>query len=208
MISDDGGTASGPEARPRNSMAATPPTFFADAAALREWFVQHSHSAPELIVGFVKTHTGRATLTWPQAVDEALCFGWIDAVRRRIDAEHYQIRFTRRRPNSHWSAVNIKRVPELAAAGKMTRAGLASFALRTEARSRTASYEQKEFPELSAAEMAGLKRNRAAWAFYQKLPPGYRRKVNWLIISAKRPATRTKRFQALITACAEGRREH
>ena len=189
-------------------MAATPPTFFADAAALREWFVHYSHSAPELIVGFVKTHTGRATLTWPQAVDEALCFGWIDAVRRRIDAEHYQIRFTRRRPNSHWSAVNIKRVPELVAADKMTEAGLAAFALRTEARSRTASYEQKKFPELSAAELAGLKRNRAAWAFYQKLPPGYRRKVNWLIISAKRPATRTKRFQALITACAEGRREH
>jgi uncharacterized protein YdeI (YjbR/CyaY-like superfamily) len=161
-----------------------------------------------LIVGFVKTHMGKTPLTWPQAVDEALCFGWIDGVRTSIDENHYKIRFSPRKPNSNWSAVNIKRVPELEAAGRMTEAGLMVFALRTEARSRTASYEQKEFPELSAAEINEFKKNKAAWAFYEALPPSYRRKVNWLIISAKQQATRTKRFHALVAACAEGRRDY
>jgi len=184
------------------------PTFFKDAAALRAWFAEHSTHASELIAGFVKTHTGAATLTWPQAVDEALCFGWIDGVRTSIDENHYKIRFSPRKPNSNWSAVNIKRVPELEAEGRMTRAGLAVFALRTEAKSRTASYEQKEFPELSAAETAEFKKNKEAWAFYEALPPSYRRKVNWLIISAKQEATRAKRFSALVAACAEGRRAY
>lgn len=159
-------------------------------------------------MGFVKTHTGQATLTWPRAVDEALCFGWIDGVRTKIDENHYKIRFSPRKPNSTWSAVNIKRVPELEAEGRMTPAGLAAFALRTEARSRTASYEQVEFPELCAAELAAFKQNKAAWAFYGKLPPSYRRKVNWLVISAKLAVTRSKRFKALVAACAEGRRDY
>jgi uncharacterized protein YdeI (YjbR/CyaY-like superfamily) len=186
----------------------TPPTFFPDPASLREWLTEHAGKASELIVGFVKTHTGKAPLTWPQAVDEALCFGWIDGVRTSIDENHYKIRFSPRKQNSNWSAVNIKRVPELEAAGRMTEAGLRVFALRTEARSRTASYEQKEFPELSAAEINEFKKNKAAWAYYEALPSSYRRKVNWLIISAKQQATRTKRFHALLAACAEGRREH
>jgi uncharacterized protein YdeI (YjbR/CyaY-like superfamily) len=184
------------------------PTFFKDAATLRAWLEVHGTQASELIVGFVKTHTGKATLTWPRAVDEALCFGWIDGVRTSIDENHYKIRFTPRKPSSRWSAVNIKRVPELEAEGKMTKAGLAAFALRTEARSRTGSYEQQEFPELSAAETAQFKKNKAAWAFYEKLPPSYRRKVNWLIISAKQEATRARRFSALVAACAEGRRDY
>lgn len=185
-----------------------PPIFFRDASALQAWFTEHSAHGSELIVGFIKTHTGRATLTWPQAVDEALCHGWIDGVRTRIDPDHYKIRFTPRKSGSKWSAVNIKRVPELEAEGRMTKAGLAAFALRTEANSRTGSYEQQEFPELSPAEQAEFKQNKVAWAFYERLPPSYRRKVNWLIISAKLQATRTKRFAALVAACAEGRREY
>ncbi len=184
------------------------PTFFKDAADMRAWLEKHAATASELMVGFVKTHTGRATLTWPQAVDEALCFGWIDGVRTGIDENHYKIRFSPRKPNSRWSAVNIKRVPELEAAGRMTPAGNAVFALRTEAKSRTASYEQQAFPELSASETAEFKKNKQAWAYYTALPPSYRRKVNWLIISAKKEATRTKRFGALVAACAEGRREY
>jgi uncharacterized protein YdeI (YjbR/CyaY-like superfamily) len=184
------------------------PTFFKDAFALKGWFAEHSGHASELIVGFVKTHTGRATLTWPQAVDEALCVGWIDGVRTRIDNNQYKIRFSPRKPNSNWSAVNIKRVPELEIEGRMTKAGLAVFALRTEANSRTGSYEQKDFPELSADQVAEFKKNDSAWVFYEKLPPSYRRKVNWLIFSAKQAATRTKRFNALVAACAEGRREY
>jgi uncharacterized protein YdeI (YjbR/CyaY-like superfamily) len=103
--------------------------------------------------------------------------------------------------------VNIRRVPELEAQGRMTKAGLAAFALRTEVKSRTASYEQEKFPELSAAERKEFKKNKAAWAFYEKLPPSYRRKVNWLIISAKLQATRDRRFQALVAACAQGKRD-
>jgi uncharacterized protein YdeI (YjbR/CyaY-like superfamily) len=161
-----------------------------------------------LSVGFVKTHTGKATLTWPQSVDEALCVGWIDGRRQRIDDDHYKIRFTPRKPNSHWSAVNIKRVPELQALGKMTGAGLAAFALRTEERSSKASYEQKEFPTLSAGELKVLKKNKVAWDFYQKLPPSYLRKINWIVISAKQAATRERRFQALLAACVAGRRDY
>ena len=184
------------------------PTYFKDATALRAWFAEHSAHASELIVGFVKTHTGKATLTWPQAVDEALCFGWIDGVRTSIDDSHYKIRFSPRKPNSNWSAVNIKRLPELEAEGRVTKAGLAAFALRTEAKSRTGSYEQEKFPELSAAELVEFRKSKSAWAFYEKLPPSYRRKVNWLIISAKQEATRARRFTALVAACAEGRRDY
>lgn len=185
---------------------AAEPTFFATAEDLRAWLVQHGGAASELIVGFVKTHTGKAGLTWPQAVDEALCFGWIDGVRHRIDDDHYKIRFTPRKPGSRWSAVNIKRVPELRAEGRMTAAGLAAFALRTETRSRTASYEQATFPELSPMETSEFKTNKPAWAFYKSRPMSYRRKVNWIVISAKQQATHDRRFQALVTACAEGRR--
>lgn len=183
------------------------PVFFGDAAAWRAWLEKHSAIETELVVGFIKTHTGKATLTWPQAVDEALCFGWIDGVRTSIDDSHYKIRFSPRKPTSRWSAVNIKRVPELQAEGRMTQAGLDVFALRQESRSRVASYEQKEFPELSPTEISAFKGNRDAWAFYQALPPSYRRKVNWLIISAKKAETRAKRFQALVSACAERRRD-
>ncbi len=185
-----------------------PPIFFKNALALRAWLEAHGEHERQLVVGFVKTHTGKAMLTWPQAVDEALCFGWIDGVRTSIDSDHYKIRFSPRKPDSRWSAVNIQRVPELEAAGRMTPAGLAVFARRSESRSRTASYEQKEFPGLSAAETAEFRKNKIAWAYYEKLPPSYRRKVNWLVISAKQEATRSRRFLALVAACAEGRREH
>ncbi len=184
------------------------PVFVHDAAAFRAWLAEHGAQASELVVGFVKTHTGRAQLTWPQAVDEALCFGWIDGVRTRIDDAHYKIRFTPRKPSSHWSAVNVQRVAALEAAGRMTPAGLAAFARRSEARTATASYEQPEFPELSAAEVAHFRQNARAWAFYAQLPPSYRRKVNWIVISAKRAATREKRFLALVQACADGIRAH
>jgi uncharacterized protein YdeI (YjbR/CyaY-like superfamily) len=182
------------------------PIFFADANELGRWFAQNGATCPEVVVGFIKTHTGRAELTWPQAVDEALCVGWIDGVRQRIDDERYKIRFTPRKADSRWSAVNIDRVSALRAEGRMTQTGLDAFAKRTEAKSRTASYEQEKFPELSDTEIKEFKKNKAGWAFYQKLAPSYRRKVNWIVISAKQPATRERRFKALVAACAEGRR--
>ncbi len=193
---------SSPRAQP-----GTTPVFFEDAAAWRAWLEAHGTREPAVVVGFVKTHTGRATLTWPQAVDEALCFGWIDGVRTRIDENHYRIRFSPRKPASRWSAVNIRRVPELVAQGRMTQAGLDVFALRQESKSRVASYEQATFPELSSAEVLAFRKHPKAWAFYESLPPSYRRKVNWLIISAKKAETRARRFEALVAACSEGRRD-
>jgi hypothetical protein len=123
-------------------------------------------------------------MTWPQAVDEALCFGWIDGVRRRVDDDRYQIRFTPRKPGSTWSAVNIDRFAELQKQGRVTPAGIAAFEQRTEKKSRTYSYEQAESPEFNPAETKEFKRNKPAWAFFEALPPSYRRKVVWWIRSA------------------------
>jgi uncharacterized protein YdeI (YjbR/CyaY-like superfamily) len=184
----------------------TPPTYFDSAEDFRAWLSVHGGTEKELLVGFHKLHTGRATLTWPQSVDEALCFGWIDGKRQRIDNDRYAIRFTPRRPDSHWSAVNIQRVIELQDEGRMQPAGMRAFLLRTESRSKKAAYEQEDFPELSAEQTREFKRNKSAWSFYQKLPAGYRKKVNWHIISAKQEATRERRFQALVAACADGKR--
>ncbi len=145
-------------------------------------------------------------MTWPQSVDEALCVGWIDGIRKRIDEDSYLIRFTPRRKGSHWSAINIRRVGELQAMGRMQPAGLAAFAQRTEAKSAKASYEQAAMPELEPAQITIFKRDKAAWKFYLAQPPGYRRRVNWWVTSAKQEATRGRRLSVLIAACAEGRR--
>lgn len=182
------------------------PVYFQDAADFRSWLAAHSSSATEVEVGFVKVRSGSGGLTWSQAVDEALCAGWIDGVRHRIDERRYRIRFTPRKPGSNWSAVNIRRVPQLQAQGRMMPAGLAAFAARTESRSRTASYEQDTPPELSRAEIRALKQQAAAWSFYQSLPASYQRKVTWWVISARQSSTRANRFAKLVDACAEGRR--
>lgn len=170
------------------------PQYFETAAALKRWFGKNSASAEQLIVGFVKTSTGAASVSWPEAVDEALCVGWIDGVRHRIDNERYKIRFTPRKPGSNWSAANIKRVAELEAEGRMQPAGLAAFAQRTEARSRTASYEQALAPELTGEEQKQLKQAPGAWAYYQALPASYKKKITWWVISAKQESTRSKRL--------------
>jgi len=193
--------------RPARARAPLPePVFFASAAELRRWFARHAASATELHVGFVKQHTGRAGLSWPQSVDEALCVGWIDGVRQRIDDEHYRIRFTPRKRGSHWSDVNIRRVAELEAEGRMQPAGLAAFQARTEARSRQAAYEQRRELALAPAELKSFRRNATAWKFFATTPPSYRHRETWRIVSAKRPETRARRLALLIAACAEGRR--
>lgn len=184
----------------------TEPKFFKTAEAFRRWLARYAAERDELIVGFMKRATGQPSMTWPQSVDEALCVGWIDGIRKRIDDERYLIRFTPRRKGSHWSAINIRRVGELQAAGRMLPAGLAAFAQRTEAKSAKASYEQPVMPELEPAQLKTFKRDKAAWKFYEAQPPGYRRMVNWWVISARQEATRTKRLSTLIAACAEGRR--
>ena len=145
-------------------------------------------------------------MTWPEAVDEALCVGWIDAVRKRIDEQRYQIRFTRRKPASNWSAVNIARVAELTAQGRMQPAGLAAFERRVESKSRIYAYEQKEAAALLPEDERLFRRHKKAWAYFEQQPPGYRHQLLWRIASAKRPETRAKRLAELIEASAQGRR--
>lgn len=181
-------------------------TFFADAVGFRAWLEQNHAGAGELVVGFHKKDAGLASIDWPQAVDEALCFGWIDGVRKRIDERSYQIRFTPRRAGSIWSAVNIARVEALAAEGRMQPAGLTAFARRSEAKSVVYAYEQAQDANLAKAEEAEFRRHPQAWAFLQAQAPSWRKKVLWWVVSAKQAATRERRLLQLIAACGEGRR--
>ena len=179
--------------------------FFKTPSDFRKWLTAHHALETELWVGFYKKDSGKASITWPQSVDEALCFGWIDGIRKNIDEVSYKIRFTPRKQRSTWSAVNIKRVPELTEQGLMEAAGLKAFAARQENRSGIYSYEQRT-PELPAQYSRKLKKNAAAWKFFQAQPPSYRKAVNWWVVSAKQEETRLKRLDKLIDDSAEGRR--
>lgn len=180
--------------------------FFETAALFRRWLRANGATAEELVVGFHKVGSGRPSLTWPESVDEALAFGWIDGVRKRIDEHSYQIRFTPRRPGSIWSAVNIAKVEALEAAGRMTAAGRAAFARRTEARSAIYAYEQRHTLELAPEVTKQFKKNTKAWRFFEATPPSYRKLMTFWIMSARQPATRERRVARLIAASAEGRR--
>jgi len=187
-------------------MAAKEPTFFATAAEFRAWLRRHGASEPDLIVGFHKVASGLPSMTWPESVDEALCFGWIDGVRSRIDEHSYRIRFTPRRPTSTWSAINIARVEVLQIEGRMAPAGLLAFSRRSETRSRTYAYEQALHAELSPAQRAEFRKHREAWKFFQAQPASYRHKAAWHVTSAKREETRWARLARLIDASASGLR--
>lgn len=177
------------------------PTFFPTPADFRRWLAKHHATATELLVGFYKVGSGKASITWPESVDQALCFGWIDGLRKRIDDESYTIRFTPRKPTSTWSAVNIQRVEELSQLGLMTPAGLKAFEARKANRSGIYSYEQRT-AELPPEYEKGLKANRAAWTFFQAQPASYRKAAMWWIVSAKQEATRLKRLAQLIDLSA------
>jgi uncharacterized protein YdeI (YjbR/CyaY-like superfamily) len=189
----------------RKALVTAKVRFFKKPADFRKWFEAHHESETELWVGFYKKDSGKASITWPQSVDEALCFGWIDGVRKRIDEISYKIRFTPRRQTSIWSAVNIKRATELNDQRLMQPAGLKAFAARQENRSGIYAYEQRssELPEQYAKQ---LKKNVTAWKFYQAQPPGYRKLVNWWVVSAKREETRLKRLGELIDDSQNKRR--
>lgn len=182
------------------------PTFFPDAPAFRRWLDQHAHTARELLVGFHKVHTGRPCMTWSESVDEALCVGWIDGVRRRIDDETYSIRFTPRQPGSIWSAVNIAKVERLRNEGRMSEAGERAFAQRSEDRSVLYAYEQPVTAELTADEQTMFRREAAAWSYFEGTPPSYRKVLLHWVTSAKKPATRASRLSRLIEACGRGER--
>lgn len=179
------------------------PKFFKSPADFRKWFETHHESETELWVGFYKKDSGKPSITWPQSVDQALCFGWIDGIRKSIDEISYMIRFTPRRPRSIWSNVNIKRSGELIEQGLMQPAGLKAFAARQEYRSGIYTYEQRS-PEMPAQYASKLKKNLAAWKFFQSQLPGYRKAMNWYILSAKKEETRLKRLDNLIKYSAQG----
>lgn len=182
------------------------PIFFDTPADFRVWLERNHERATELIVGFRKVGTGLPSMTWPESVDEALCFGWIDGVRKRIDDSSYTIRFTPRRRSSNWSAVNLAKMNDLIAQGRVHQAGLAAYEARTAKKTGLYSFEQERPVELSAAEAHRFKKNEVAWSFFQSAAPSYRKVITYWVVSAKRPETRTRRLEDLMQACAEGRR--
>jgi uncharacterized protein YdeI (YjbR/CyaY-like superfamily) len=181
------------------------PTFFSSAEEWRSWLAQHHETATECLVGFVKVTTGETNLSWSESVDQALCFGWIDGVRRRIDDRTYSIRFTPRKPGSIWSAINVKKMAALEASGLMTAAGRAAFAARRDAKTAVYAYE-KAPAVLAEADKARFEADAAAWEFFQRQAPWYRRNAIYWVTSAKREDTREKRLAQLINDSAAGRR--
>ncbi len=173
------------------------PIFFKSQSGLRNWFEKNSSTENELWLGYYKKSTGKASITWSQSVDEAICFGWIDGIRKSIDDECYMIRFTPRNPKSHWSAVNIQKAERMIASGHMKQAGLEIYSHRDEKKSRMASYEQTSV-RLDERYEKQIRNNGAAWEYYESLPPSVKKtSIHW-IMSAKHEETRLRRLSILI----------
>ncbi len=181
------------------------PSFFAQPADFRKWLQKHHAREAELWVGFYKTNTGKPSMTWPESVDQALCFGWIDGIRKSIDAESYMIRFTPRRKGSIWSAVNARRAEQLIAEGLMKPAGARAFAGRDEKKTARYSFE-REHVELPPEHLKSFRKNRRAWEFFQAQPPSYRKTMMWWVVSAKQAATQQRRLAKLIADSEAGER--
>ena len=180
------------------------PTYFASEADFRRWLATNHATAPELLVGFWKKGSGKPSIDWPQARDQALCFGWIDGIRRSLGEEAYTIRFTPRRKGSIWSKVNVARYEALTAAGLMTAAGVRAYE-ENKHKSGLYSYENEQ-KALASEEQRLFRRNKPAWVDWESRPPGYRKVVLHWMTSAKRPETRAKRLATLIECSAAGRR--
>jgi len=181
------------------------PRFFPTPATFRAWLRLHHADANELWVGYYKKASGKPSITWPESVDEALCFGWIDGIRKSIDDLRYTIRFTPRKPGSVWSSINIKRAEALIEQRRMQPAGLRAYQARKENKSGIYSYEQRSV-DLPEPYSRLLKKNAAAWRFFQTQSSSYRRVVYWWIVSAKKEETRLKRLERLIALSARGQR--
>jgi uncharacterized protein YdeI (YjbR/CyaY-like superfamily) len=181
------------------------PRFFATQADFRAWLERNHETAAELWVGLHRKGSEKPSITWPEAVDQALCFGWIDGIRKRVDDTSYMNRFTPRRPTSTWSAVNVKRAQELMELGLMTPAGLRAFEARRDNRIGIYSYEQRP-QELPAKYARPFRANARAWKAWRAMPPSYRKAATWWVISAKREETRERRLATLIETTARGER--
>ncbi len=180
-------------------------TFFENQLQFREWLENNHNKETELIVGFYKVGSGKPSMSWSESVNQALCFGWIDGVRKSIDQESYCIRFSPRKPNSIWSAVNIKKIEELTNAGLMKPEGLKVFSLRKEERSKIYSHE-REFVELTVAYTNQFKQDGLAWDFFINQAPSYRKVITHWIMSAKQEKTRQSRLEKTITASRHQKR--
>jgi len=178
--------------------------FFPSSTKFREWLQRHGSTTSELWVGFYQKSSGKATFTYPEAVDEALCNGWIDGVRKKVAADAYTVRFTPRRPGSQWSTVNIKRMQELATAGHVLPAGLKAFE-GAKRQARKYSYEQRHSAAFDPGEEKRFRSNCKAWDFFQSQPPWYRRTATFWVISAKKEETRQRRLTTLITDSESGK---
>jgi uncharacterized protein YdeI (YjbR/CyaY-like superfamily) len=181
------------------------PAFFATAAEFGAWLERHHETETELIVGFHKVGSGRPSMTWPEAVEQALRFGWIDGVRRSLDEQSYTNRFTPRKPRSNWSLINVAKVEELKARGLMAPAGLRAYEARTPERTGVYSSERREAAKLPPEFERRLRANAAARDWFEARPPGYRRTAIHWVVSAKREETRARRLEQLIECSAEGR---
>jgi uncharacterized protein YdeI (YjbR/CyaY-like superfamily) len=182
------------------------PVFFPSPEAFRKWLSRHAASASELLVGFYKVDSGRPSLTWSESVDEALCFGWIDGIRKSIDDVSYQIRFTPRRPGSNWSAINIAKAEVLISQGRMQPSGLLAYTHRADHGSNGSSSGQEAPPALTAQEQALFAQSPAAWQFFNGTAPSYQRAVIRWIASSRHSTTRARRLARLVESCAAGKR--
>jgi uncharacterized protein YdeI (YjbR/CyaY-like superfamily) len=194
---------------PKDAMKESPKHhFFATPDAMRLWLEANHRTATELYVGYTKRHAVGVTtpsITWPESIAEALCFGWIDGVRRTLNEDHYSVRFTPRRPGSKWSALNIRTVAELEAAGKMTDSGRAVFHARKD--SGSPGYQaQKKVGALDENRLREFNRNESAWTFFAAQPPGYQKAATWWVMEAKREETRDRRLAKLIEFSSAGKR--
>ena len=180
------------------------PVFFPSPAHLRAWLEQNHETATELWVGMYRKGTGKPSVTWPELVDEVLCFGWIDGIRKSIDGESYTNRITPRKPRSNWSRINLKRVQELTAEGRMRPAGLRAYEGRVQEEGGY-SYEQRDNPTLDEESLRLFQADPEAWEYFLSRPPGYRRLALFWVVSAKRDETRRKRLASLIAASRERR---
>ncbi|AWH85361.1 bacteriocin-protection protein [Flavobacterium album] len=182
------------------------PHFFKTQADFRKWLDKNSEKETELLVGFYKTNSGKPSMTWPESVDQALCFGWIDGVRKSLGEESYTIRFTPRKPTSIWSAVNIKKMEDLQKKGLVKPAGMAAFEKRKEHKSKIYSYEQEEHAGLPEAMEKEFRANKQAWDFFMDQAAWYRKQMLYRITSAKQEKTQQSRFEKLLNASIEGKR--
>ena len=181
------------------------PTYFRSPAQFRRWLERHHDRERELLVGFYKTSSDHRGITQQEALDEALAFGWIDGVRRRVDDDRYTVRYSPRTPRSNWSKINIERVGELRRAGRMHQAGIAAFEARDPSRSGMYSFENPDTP-LPRAYERRFRAEKDAWAFFQSQAPSYQRTARFWVMAAKREETRERRLTQLIADSAAGRR--